>query len=183
MKQIIKLTEADLHNIIKESVEILLNENDRHKPGYWAERWAKQKANGTTPSGDRHRPDYFKGRADRHKPGYYKKYNLQHPERLERIGIDPDYIQRVKEFHDCNDLGDEDDVAMAQISLDPSCYDDIYEGKSGIHIDPENKGKFTATKKATGKSTEELTHSKNSLTKKRAIFAQNAKRWNHKKKG
>lgn len=53
--------------------------------------------------------------------------------------------------------------------------------KSGIHIDPENKGKFTATKKRTGKSTEELTHSKNPLTRKRAIFAQNAKKWNHSK--
>lgn len=56
------------------------------------------------------------------------------------------------------------------------------KNKSGIHIDPENKGKFTATKKRTGKSTEELTHSKNPLTRKRAIFAQNAKRWNKKKK-
>lgn len=52
---------------------------------------------------------------------------------------------------------------------------------SGIEIDPENKGKFTATKKKTGKSTEELTHSKNPLTRKRAIFAQNVKKWNHKK--
>ena len=52
--------------------------------------------------------------------------------------------------------------------------------ESGIHIDPKNKGKFTATKKATGKSTEELTHSKNPLTRKRAIFAQNAKKWKHK---
>lgn len=47
-----------------------------------------------------------------------------------------------------------------------------------IEIDPENKGKFTATKKRTGKSTEDLTHSKNPLTRKRAIFAQNAKKWN-----
>ena len=55
--------------------------------------------------------------------------------------------------------------------------------KSGgsIHIKPENKGKFTATKKRTGKTTEELTHSKNPITRKRAIFAQNAKKWNHKK--
>ena len=60
-------------------------------------------------------------------------------------------------------------------------YNRIKEGKSGIHIDPENKGKFTATKKRTGKSTEELTHSKNPLTRKRAIFAQNAKKWNHSK--
>lgn len=52
-------------------------------------------------------------------------------------------------------------------------------GGSGIHIKPENRGKFTATKKATGKSTEELTHSKNPITKKRAIFAQNASKWKH----
>lgn len=51
--------------------------------------------------------------------------------------------------------------------------------KSSIHINPKNKGKFTATKKATGKSTEELTHSKNPLTRKRAIFAQNAKKWHN----
>jgi len=56
----------------------------------------------------------------------------------------------------------------------------IVEGKSGIHIKKKNKGKFNALKKRTGKSTEELTHSKNPLTRKRAIFAQNAKRWSHK---
>lgn len=53
--------------------------------------------------------------------------------------------------------------------------------KSGgsIHINPANKGKFNATKKRTGKTTEELTHSKNPLTRKRAIFAQNAAKWHH----
>lgn len=50
---------------------------------------------------------------------------------------------------------------------------------SGIYIKPENRGKFTATKERTGKTTEELTHSKNPLTRKRAIFAQNAAKWNH----
>lgn len=49
-----------------------------------------------------------------------------------------------------------------------------YASGGTIHINPENKGKFNATKKTTGKSTEELTHSKNPLTRKRAIFAQNA---------
>ena len=53
----------------------------------------------------------------------------------------------------------------------------LSEGDSGIHIKEKNKGKFTATKKRTGKSTEELTHSKNPLTRKRAIFAQNARKW------
>lgn len=51
-----------------------------------------------------------------------------------------------------------------------------------INIKPENKGKFNATKKRTGKSTEELTHSKNPVTRKRAVFALNAKKWNRKKK-
>lgn len=46
----------------------------------------------------------------------------------------------------------------------------------GIHIKKKNRGKFNALKKRTGKSTEELTHSKNPLTRKRAIFAQNFSR-------
>ena len=56
----------------------------------------------------------------------------------------------------------------------------VLEGKNSIHIKKKNKGKFNALKKKTGKSTEELTHSKNPLTRKRAIFAQNAKKWSHK---
>lgn len=52
--------------------------------------------------------------------------------------------------------------------------------KPKIHIKKANRGKFNALKKRTGKTTEELTHSKNPLTRKRAIFAQNAKRWRHK---
>lgn len=52
------------------------------------------------------------------------------------------------------------------------------EAEDGIHINPSNKGKFNALKKKTGKSTEELTHSKNPLTRKRAIFAQNFSHWN-----
>ena len=48
--------------------------------------------------------------------------------------------------------------------------------EDGIHIKPENKGKFTATMKRTGKPAEELKHSKNQLTRKRANFAMMAKR-------
>ena len=58
----------------------------------------------------------------------------------------------------------------------------IEKKKKGIHIKKKNKGKFNALKKRTGKSTEELTHSKNPLTRKRAIFAKNAKKWHHKGK-
>ena len=54
---------------------------------------------------------------------------------------------------------------------------------SGIHIKPENKGKFTATMKRTGKTAEQLAHSKNPLTRKRAIFALNARKWKHQEGG
>ena len=52
-------------------------------------------------------------------------------------------------------------------------------GKSTIHINPANRGKFNATKKRTGKTTEQLAHSSNPLTRKRAIFALNARKWHH----
>ena len=57
----------------------------------------------------------------------------------------------------------------------------VESGKSGIHIKPENRGKFTETMKRTGKSAEELSHSKNPVTRKRAIFALNARKWHHRK--
>lgn len=55
----------------------------------------------------------------------------------------------------------------------------LYSKGGSIHIKPENRGKFTETKRRTGKTTEELTHSSNPLTRKRAIFAQNARKWHH----
>jgi hypothetical protein len=60
---------------------------------------------------------------------------------------------------------------MEKINLVPK----VKKG-SGIHINPKNKGKFTETKERTGKTTEELKHSKNPLTRKRATFAANAKK-------
>lgn len=57
-------------------------------------------------------------------------------------------------------------------------YANLIADGGSIHIDSKNKGKFNATKRRTGKTTEELTHSKNPLTRKRAIFAQNAVKWN-----
>ena len=61
----------------------------------------------------------------------------------------------------------------------PINYLQLLKKGCSIHIKPENKGKFTETKKRTGKTTEELTHSKNPITRKRAIFAQNAAKWHH----
>jgi len=59
---------------------------------------------------------------------------------------------------------------VAQNNTDDNMVNYAANGGS-IHIDPKNRGKFNATKKRTGKTTEELTHSKNPLTRKRAIFA------------
>ena len=64
------------------------------------------------------------------------------------------------------------------LPLNTNPYGQMSKGGS-IHINPENRGKFNATKARTGKTTEELTHSKNPLTRKRAIFAQNAAKWKH----
>lgn len=46
-----------------------------------------------------------------------------------------------------------------------------------IHIKKENRGKFTQTMKRTGKTAEQLKHSSNPLTRKRATFAINARKW------
>ena len=70
-------------------------------------------------------------------------------------------------------------ASMDTSLLDLGLISYIKKGKK-IYIKPENRGKFNERKKRTGKTTEELTHSKNPITRKRAIFAQNAKRWKKK---
>lgn len=57
--------------------------------------------------------------------------------------------------------------------------------KGGIHINPKNRGKFTASSKKAGQSVQQ--HAKSvlsnpnasALEKKRANFARNAKKWHH----
>lgn len=51
------------------------------------------------------------------------------------------------------------------------------EAKSGIHIKKANRGKFTAYKKRTGKTTQEALHSDDPHVRKMANFAKNAKKW------
>lgn len=51
-----------------------------------------------------------------------------------------------------------------------------------IKINPKNKGKLTETKKRTGKGSQTLLHSRNSLTRKRANFAIQAKKWGRNRK-
>lgn len=61
---------------------------------------------------------------------------------------------------------------------------DIDEMKhGGIHIKPENKGKFIAYKQRTGKTTEEALHSKDPHVRQMANFARNSKSWSHKQMG
>jgi hypothetical protein len=80
--------------IITEAIDSLVNEADRHRPGYfdgkpdrhregyWKERWAKQKSE--KEKNDNNPTVKKPVKKDRHKPGYYRKYNKQHPERLNR---------------------------------------------------------------------------------------------------
>lgn len=58
----------------------------------------------------------------------------------------------------------------------------IPSGKSGIHIKPENRGKFTRLKKRTGKSASWYKAHGTPAQKKMAIFELNARHWNRGKK-
>lgn len=119
--------------------------------------------------------------------GQRSKYNLsdQYLQELEHLGYiqNKDGFWNVRGFpYNIGDLGPNnvgyDDFGNMLI-FDPLIH--YNSGKdSGIHINPKNRGKFNALKKRTGKTTEQLTHSKNPLTRKRAIFAQNAAKWRKK---
>jgi hypothetical protein len=96
-------------------------------------------------------------------------------------GVSPYWINgldfKTKGMEDGGSIQDKGQLKKLDQLTNFTNYNDMAKAKSGININPANKGKFTATKKKTGKSTEELTHSPNALTRKRAIFAQNAKKW------
>jgi len=65
---------------------------DRHRPGYWKKRWAKQKAAKAAAEANNPKPKKKKKvRKDRHRPGYYHDYNQKHPERLNR-GFTKGYV-------------------------------------------------------------------------------------------
>lgn len=94
------ISEIKLHKIISESINNVLSEADRHREGYYQE-YAKK-----TGKKDRHSPDYYKKYRERKKQEqqtepnkeqtatkqkpkkdrreYYRKYNQEHPERLNR---------------------------------------------------------------------------------------------------
>ena len=88
MSRTINLTEQDIRNIVRESLKNIISEADRHRPGYWAERWAKQKAEKQAAEEQNPKDSIKKNnptkKKDRHRPGYYREYNMKHPERLNR---------------------------------------------------------------------------------------------------
>lgn len=101
-------------------------------------------------------------------------------------------LAQVQEIADENGISVEDALVLMQqdnsgeeegedMSMDEDETEEGDEFAMGgkIYIKPKNRGKFNATKKKTGKTTEQLTHSKNPLTRKRAVFAQNAAKWKH----
>lgn len=85
-----KCNREALHNIIAESIDKVLKEGDRHRPGYWKERWTKQKAakaaekQAAGETEEKTKPKKTTKKKDRHRPGYYREYNKKHPERLNR---------------------------------------------------------------------------------------------------
>jgi hypothetical protein len=56
---------------------------------------------------------------------------------------------------------------------------DMYGSGGSIHIKKANRGKFTAYKERTGKTTAEALHSSNPHVRQMANFARNAKKWHH----
>jgi hypothetical protein len=64
-------------------------------------------------------------------------------------------------------------------SLETDDDSDMYKSGGGIHIKPSHKGRFTAYKKRTGKTTAEALHSKDPHVRQMANFARNAAKWKH----
>ena len=106
-----------------------------------------------------------------------------------RAASDPSGVL-VPQFHKMNDSQKNEVVDFISRRFDLSqqtvrdALQDIsffggYDKGKSIHINPANRGKFKATMKRTGKSAEELSHSKNPLTRKRAIFALNSRKFKH----
>lgn len=93
-----------------------------------------------------------------------------------RVGghpMDPDELRKSKK-HGKKHKGD-DGIMLQPYDMDTA--------KSGIHIKPSHKGRFTAYKKRTGKTTEEALHSSDPHVRQMANFARNAKKWHHGENG
>lgn len=62
---------------------------------------------------------YWNGKGDRHRNGYYDKYNMKHPERLERIGIDPDdWACTMLDQHEIDAAWSDEDCGNPQYGME-----------------------------------------------------------------
>ena len=148
-KKPMKVTESELKQVVKEAAMKLIKEyGDTPKGQYLLNKLtARQRFRDKDP---------HKGARTLYYAGFHA----------------PENEREYKNWAKAGELGYKD--GQSEFGAD---YDTFKDFKNeSIEIKPENKGKFTATKKTTGKSTEELTHSKNPLTRKRANFAKMAKR-------
>ena len=175
MKKQIKLSETQLHNIIVESVNRILNEGIEYDD-HWAIADALEECGWAYSDSSKKKKKKTGQKGIRYKIEPYHR-NLK--------GIKPCSAEEVKNRM-IQLLGEENVVfSDGQYKYAPELKTlsmVVLENNNmseSIEIKPENKGKFNATKKRTGKSTEELLHSKNPLTRKRANFVKNAKKWKH----
>ena len=117
-------------------------------------------------------------------PIKYGNYDNNDLERLNSIiDIDPDNMHDdFRELDITNEIRKhlkQDTLNFLRVLNPPTRYSG---GKdSGIHIKPENRGKFTRLKKRTGKSASWFKAHGTPAQKKMAVFALNSRKWSHKK--
>lgn len=96
---------------------------------------------------------------------------------FELQGLNPEQIkQEVAGLEGFNPMS-EDPTEVNNYANLLQRFSQQFRSGGGIHIKPENRGKFTAYKKRTGKTTEEALHSKDPHVRQMANFARNAKKW------
>ena len=93
--------------------------------------------------------------------------------------------QAIAQAENQKRLAEEEYIAAYGGKINPKKYPGLNYAKGGIHIKPENKGKFTASAEAAGHTVQEharaVLNNPNAtpLQKKRANFARNAAKWHH----
>ena len=93
--------------------------------------------------------------------------------------------QAIAQAEEQKRMAEEQYIAAYGGRINPKKYPGLNYAKGGIHIKPENKGKFTASANAAGHTVQEharaVLNDPNAtpLQKKRANFARNAAGWNH----
>jgi len=93
--------------------------------------------------------------------------------------------QAIAQAEEQKRMAEEQYIAAYGGRINPKKYPGLNYAKGGIHIKPENRGKFTASAEAAGHTVQEhasaVLNNPNAtpLQKKRANFARNAAKWHH----